>query len=411
MKKKVENISVPAAVVMPEEVKNASQFVQNEYIKWKLKEAEIENHPLKYYTIPTKDGDPFVINCGGVYPMLKKQMERNTVATKEDYIEVRRRWELLTKLKMEKGAYARKWNGVLFKGDILTGRKGQLIEEFGKYKSIEQVNNIIKQEWGFQVSLPKLREFFEANLAEIKDRRARFVAESKDFYLTTETGRVESLSYLFDEIMKLFKETKNIKYSAEVRAIIEQVRKEIKGEEIRLTVDGKIDLTASIQANRTIQELNRIIPINLFVASLVAAKKGIEPTSIMAQLGNSFYNKWNGYNRPAEENEKVVLPSEFVQGYDWAEIEKKNNEKELTAGKTLFDNTLRTFLKKHGVSYEGDINKSMNRLREVLNSEVVQEIIDITPIQTEVKEEEKEKVMSNRDLLRKILKENQDKVK
>jgi hypothetical protein len=300
---------------------------------------------------------------------------------------------------------------VLFKGDILSNRKGQLIEEFGKYKTVEQVYKIVHEDWGFQTTLPKIREFFEANLAEIKDRRARFVAESKEFYLTTETGRVESLSYLFDEIMKLFKETKNIKYSAEVRAIIEQVRKEIKGEEIRLTVDGKIDLTASIQANRTIQELNRIIPINLFVASLVAAKKGIEPTSIMAQLGNSFYNKWNGYNRPAEENEKIVLPSEFVQGYDWAEIEKKNNEKELAAGKTLFDNTLRTFLKKHGVSYEGDINKSMNQLREVLNNEVVQEIIDITPIQTEVKEEEKEKVMSNRDLLRKILKENQDKVK
>lgn len=396
---------------MPEEVKNASQFVKNEYVKWKQLEAEIENHPLKYYTVPTREGDPFVVNCGGVYPMIKKQMEKNTAANKADYEEVRRRWEILTKLKMEKGACARKWNGVLFKGDIIQGRKGQLIEEFGKYRTIDQVYKMIREEWGLSVNLNKLRDFFEENLAEIKNRRARFLTESKEFYLTTETGRVESLSYLFEEVMKLFKETKQVKYSAEVRSIIEQVRKEIKGEEIRLTVDGKIDISASIQANRTIQELNRIIPINLFVVSLVAAKKGIEPTSIMAQLSHSFYSKWNGFAPSAEDGERIVLPSEFVQGYDWAEIERKNTDKELVAGKTLFDKEMRNFLKKHGVGYDGDINKSMNQLREALNNEVVQEIIDITPIQTDVKQEEKEQVMSNRELLKKILKESQNKIK
>jgi hypothetical protein len=144
---------------------------------------------------------------------------------------------------------------------------------------------------------------------------------------------------------------------------------------------------------------------------LIAAKKGIEPTSIMTQLGHSFYSKWNGFNQPADEGEKIILPSEFVQGYDWAEIERVNTEKELVAGKTLFDKEMRAFLKKHGVAYEGDINKSMNQLREALNNEVVQEIIDITPIQLDVKKEEKDKVMSNRELLKAILKENRDKVK
>lgn len=396
---------------MPEEVKAASQFVQNEYVKWRQFGLEIEKHELRFYTVATKDGDPFVIDCTGVIPMLWKQMKKYTAADEADYKEVKRRWQLINALKLEKGKCAKKWNGVLFKGDIIQGRKGQLIEEFGRYRTIDQVYNMVTVDWGLKISLPKLREFFEQNLADIRDRRARFVTESKEFYLTTETGRVESLSYLFDEIMKLFKETKQIKYSAEVRAIVEQVRKEIKGEEIRLTVDGKIDITASIQANRTIQELNRIIPINLFVVSLIAAKKGIEPTSIMAQLSHSFYSKWNGFAQSAEEGEKIVLPSEYVQGYDWAEIERKNMDKELVAGKTLFDKEMRNFLKKHGVHYEGDINKSMNQLREALNNEVVQEIIDITPIQTEVKQEEKEQVMSNRELLKKILKESQNKIK
>ena len=396
---------------MPEEVKNASQFVKNEYVKWRQLEQQISNHPLRIYQMSTKEGDPFGIDCIGVYPMLKKQMIKNTNANEDDFKEVRRRWDILTKLKFERGQCARKWNGVLFKGDILAGRKGQLIEEFGKYKTIEQVHLMIKNEWCLHTTIDKLRDFFELNLADIRDRRARFVAESREFYLTTETGRVESLSYLFNEIMNLFKETKNIKYSSEVRAIIEQVRKEIKGDEIRLTVDGKIDITASIQANRTIQELNRIIPINLFVVSLIAAKKGIEPTSIMAQLSYSFYNKWNGFAQSAEEGEKIILPSEYVQGYDWAEIERKNVDKELVAGKTLFDKEMRNFLKKHGVQYEGDVNRSMNQLREALNNEVVQEIIDITPIQIEVKQEEKEHVMSNRELLKKILKESQNKIK
>ena len=74
----------------------------------------------------------------------------------------------------------------------------------------------------------------------------------------------------------------------------------------------------------------------------------------------------------------------------------------------MFDKTVSSFLKKHGVIYDGNINKSLNELKESLNKEIVQDMIDITPLQTEVSEK-KEEVMSNRDLLRKILKEKLEK--
>ena len=89
--------------------------------------------------------------------------------------------------------------------------------------------------------------------------------------------------------------TKGIELSKELRAIIEQIRKEVKGEEIKLTVDGRIDINATIQANQTLHEFLQKLPINMIVIGLTAAKQGLNPASLIASLGNSYYSKFNGF--------------------------------------------------------------------------------------------------------------------
>lgn len=201
----------------------------------------------------------------------------------------------------------------------------------------------------------------------------------------------------------MFDETKQLKYSSEIIKIIEQVRKEVKGDEIRLTVDGKIDITASIQANRTIQDFNQKLPINMFIISLVAAKKGINPMNLMAQLGNSFYSNYNGFNKLAGEDEEMKLPSHFINSYDWNEIENIHKEKENKATVKLLDQKLGKFFKENDVKYEGDVLEAIRQLEGKLRGEAVPEIVDIEPIEVEVVEQKQPEVSAKRKLLQELL--------
>lgn len=400
-------------IQLPEEFKNAPENIKQEYINWYLYGEQLDTHELRFYSVLDKHGEEILIDCKGIANSNIKKVKRLGGYSKKVEEEIRRRSVILHKLKNLRGACALRYNfwlngSVRKNQNILEIKKEDVLEQFGNYKSIEQVLNIVK-EWGYTSSKNNLTEFYYNHLDEIQDRRMRFQAREKDYYLSTGTGRIESLSYLFTELMKLFEDSKNVKYSAELRAIIEQVRKEVKGDEIRLTVDGKIDITATVQANRTIQELNRKMPINMFIISLVAAKKGINPMNIMAQLGNSFYSNYNGFN-PIVEEDEMKLPSHFINSYDWREIEQIHKDKEDRATSKLLDIKLSKFFKDNEIKYDGNALESIRQLEARLRGEVVPEIVDVEAIEITVDKETTEKVKTKRDLLKEILEQKKKKL-
>lgn len=395
-------------IVIPKELENASQLAKDQFVKWREVSEQLEFHELRYYSIVDKHGDSHVIDCLGVYKMNWIRMGKMAGIPKADFEEVKRRGLILHQLKILKGQLNRKWTleaglgKVSRNRSVFTFRGADMLEEFGKYKSIDQVHELTK-EWGFVISKSKITEFYYDNKAEIDERRMRFVATEKDFYLATGTGRIESLSYLFGELMDLFDKTKAVKYATEIRAIIEQVRKEIKGDEIRLTVDGKIDISATVQANKTIQEINQRVPINMVIISLVAAKKGLNPADIMAQLTNSFYSNYNGFSKLNTDDEPIKLPSHFINDYDWNEIGQIHKVKEVEATRRLYEDKLSRFFKKEGVKYTGNTLESLRILESKLSGEAVPEIVDIEPLEISVVENKKQEVTSKRELLKQIL--------
>ena len=393
-------------IILLEELRNAPEEIQQAYTQWVIADREMEYHEERYLVVADKGGDPLQIDCKGIWTNNVKKLKRYGVYTKELEKEIKRRSDIIFDLKQKKSKYARQWNTWLSGGkrkNVLDFKKADILELFGQYKSIEQVLEIIKTDWAFSINRASLTDFYYENLQDIQERRVRFQAQEKDFYLSTGTGRIESLSYLFTEMMKLFDQTKQIKYSTEIRGIIEQVRKEVKGDEIRLTVDGKIDITASIQANRTIQDFNQKLPINMFIISLVAAKKGINPMNLMAQLGNSFYSNYNGFNKLAGEDEEMKLPSHFINSYDWNEIENIHREKENKATATILDQKLKKFFKENDVKYEGNVLEAIRQLEGKLRGEAIPEIVDIEPIEIEVVEQRQSEVSDKRRLLKELL--------
>lgn len=400
-------------ILLPDEFKNAPDEIREQYILWYEYGQQLDNHELRYYSVPDKHGEEILLDCKGIAAANIKKVKRLGGYTKAVEEEIRRRSSILHSLKTLKGNCAARYNfwlngSVRKNQNILEIKKEDVLEQFGNYKSIEQVLNIVK-EWGYATNKNALTEFYYNHLDDIQDRRIRFQAQEKDYYLSTGTGRIESLSYLFTELMKLFEESKHVKYSAELRAIIEQVRKEVKGDEIRLTVDGKIDITATVQANRTIQELNRKMPINMFIISLVAAKKGINPMNIMAQLGNSFYSNYNGFNTMVEEDD-MKLPSHFINSYDWNEIELMHKDKEDRATSKLLDMKLSKFFKENDIRYDGNALEAIRQLEARLRGETVPEIVDIDVIEVSVDKEETDKIKTKRELLKEILDSKKKKI-
>lgn len=400
-------------ITIPDELKNAPKDIQEEYINWHKIGEELDNHPERYYEIPDKHGDSIKVDCKGVWAMNVKRIKKLGVYTKDYEKEIKRRSKILAEIKLRKGHCAARYNGYLNTNkigkNVLDFRKGDILEAFGEYKSITQTLKLIK-EWGFNIDKQKLTDFYYANLDEIQDRRVRFQSKENDYYLATATGRIEGLTHLYNKLLELFENTNNVRYASEIRSIIEQVRKEVKGDEIRFTADLKIDITATVQANKTVQELNQRIPINMFIISLVASKKGIEPSSIMSQLGNSFYADYNGFN-PIQEEEQMKLPSHLINSYDWNEIEKMHREKEERATNKVFDNEMDKLFKKHNIVYRGNPNNSLQELKAKLSGETTTEIVDVEVLETEVIEEKKEVVEDKRQKLKELLKNKKEKLK
>ena len=115
-------------------------------------------------------------------------------------------------------------------------------------------------------------------------------------------------------------------YSQEVRAILEQARKEVKGNELKLTVDGKIDITATLHGVENTDRIMRCVPINSIVIGLVAAKVGLNPTVIISQLATSYYKDFNGFNQMILGKDNIQLPGDYIRTYDWDDLREKNKK-------------------------------------------------------------------------------------
>lgn len=129
----------------------------------------------------------------------------------------------------------------------------QVVQLFGEMNGIEDVRKIMQERNNVFLSQKDLLRFFAKNKAEIDARRATFLASSDQYKIASEAGRLQILNEILVDLhikyqyyMEQKKEQKAMIFSREIRNILEQARKEVKGNELKLTVDGKIDITATL---------------------------------------------------------------------------------------------------------------------------------------------------------------------
>lgn len=200
---------------------------------------------------------------------------------------------------------------------------GTILELFGKFYTVNDVAKVMGKEYRIKIPEEELKKFYVDNRDLISRRRAEYILQNKDFRIATETGRLEVLNKLLidAELKNKAQGGGNTELANLIIRIIEQARKEVKGNEIKMTVDGRIDINATLHAEGNINSAMAQLSVNALVIGLTAAKAGLNPAVLIGQLANSWYKQFNGFNGNVIDGTTVELPSALIRSYDWGKIE------------------------------------------------------------------------------------------
>lgn len=305
---------------MPNEIREAPDFIKDMFVDWMRLDKQIRFHPEKIVFI---NGEP--LDCGSKMADLRGRV-LSLGGNAVDYEDALRRYKLIKTLSNKKASLKMRYKNALRKlnngnlNPIIMEKGSDILELFGEWRNSAEVHSIINNDWGFDVTLPELKAFQKDNAEKIVLLKNKYVLRKKDFNLATDTGRLETLSNLLHTWTKKFQEKQSVDISREIRGVIEQARKEVKGDELKLTIDGKIDIQSMQVARDTIDSVLSRLPINLMIIGIVAAKGNINPAELIASLTNSYYKNFNGFNALSQTEQQPASIQKFIQAYNWEEL-------------------------------------------------------------------------------------------
>lgn len=336
MAKKIEYTKEDILKDAPDFVLIASPYMQDKYVAYEMVRRELDEHPDRFMQYEGNEGYTYVIdlklvNIKGI--MAKRGASQEAI---NDATEIRTNvmLPLLAKFHRVKSEYFHAFDLHNDKAKALAKLTPMLLDLFGSMHNPKDIIKIIRKKEGYSLGEEDLVKFFNNHKSLIEARQSKYVMRSDRYKVATEAGRLEIINDCMTDLQLKYEEfwSKGNVGSAlnilkEIRALLEAARKEVKGNEIKLTIDGKIDINATLHGEENISRVMRDIPVNSLIVGMVAAKSGIRPEILMHQLCTSYYKDFNGFaSNPVLGSEKVMLPGALIKTYDWGEIKEGNKK-------------------------------------------------------------------------------------
>lgn len=314
---------------IPEYLVNQPLPVKEAYLKWNELDKKIHEHKDRFQDIidPENPDEFITIDLIQAIPVIRKKINH---LPKEEQELIISTWKKIQGLKTKKGHLKKIWNNANKKGSgksIFDLKKTEILELFGRFYTIKELLNVIRDDWGYlEITEYDVQKFYNRHLDKIKTLREKWEAELSDFPLVKKRGRVEQLSYLYRQNKEKYEDNDHsLSFSKELRAIIEQIRKEVEGDRIMLDINQNIDVSITMQANKSILDISRELSVNTLIVAMVAARRNINPLQLLAELQTSFYSKYSGFSGNITKDEiqdNNYFPSKIA--YDWLMIDKSN---------------------------------------------------------------------------------------
>lgn len=318
----------------PEAIQTASSELKNAFVALETAERALSESSYRFFVFEGKDGEEitadlksysakgFILRHGGKESDVKKAQQH-----KEMYV-----IPLIEEIKRCKEVF-----NDIYRKEMLSSVTPEImsyiVKLFGEMNGVDDVQKILKEEKKIKLTQKELQAIFAKKKAEIESKRAVFLASSNQYKVATEAGRLQIINTIIIDLQHRYqkylaeeKEEKALIFEREIRNMLEQARKEVKGNELKLTVDGKIDIVATLHGQENVSRVFRTLPINSIIIGLVAAKSGLDPTVLVHQLATSYYKDFNGFNKTILGREKIMLPGDLIRAANWEELEKQNQK-------------------------------------------------------------------------------------
>jgi len=196
-------------------------------------------------------------------------------------------------------------------------RSQELLDLFGKLYSGTEVHKIITTEWGLEtVKYDQVLKFQRTNADVIAKLRNEYTDNIKDLRLTHKKSRLDELSSLYASRKQRYYETKYKSDYELMLKTLEQIRKEVEGEQVTINGHIQVEHEQAIQ-NHVNMEIMKNINVNDIIVSRLCARLKVNPKYILYRLHTSYYSKFTGFLPDSMgDDEDIRYPSEIVYDFD-----------------------------------------------------------------------------------------------
>lgn len=355
-----------------------------EFFKDDLK--ELANRFNKMSSLMTRQGIAIASDGSPINLMLFKHifLKRVEHLPVEEQIFLEHRFDRFSKLKQRLGAIKIKMKveiGENFE-ELLEVKKTYIFELFAQHHTIDEIHKKLIEESGENsITISSIKRFYQQYRPQIEKLQLDYEKELGAIGISRKRSRLEVLDYMLRKTKQDYDSTAGIRmlpYSREMGRILEQARKEVEGEQIKLNIDGTINITATIESAKNVEQLYSDINFMTLLIARVAARMRINPLLLQYQLTNSWYAKFTGIKR----NESLMdetpdYPSKII--LNWNDLQSKADQKEKhyealkqkfadevefepTVDETIIGSKLREALKMKLKEKQADLDLVKNRI-------------------------------------------------
>lgn len=257
------------------------------------------------------------------------------------------RFDRFSRLKSYMGRLKKRAYGTINNGfvNVLEGRKSEILEMFAMFYTPEEIHQKLIEESGMVMNIAGIHRFARKYRVEIDKLQLEYEKSTSAVGISRKRSRLEILDMMLRKIKKEFDEASGkhmLPYSSQMSRILEQARKEVEGNQLNLNVNGTIDITTTIEASKSVEQLYADINFMTLLIGRVAARMRINPLLLHYQLTNSWYARFTGIKRNDNLMDEVPdFPSKII--LSWGDLQDKaiKKENEYNKLKGDFNNQIR----------------------------------------------------------------------
>lgn len=203
--------------------------------------------------------------------------------------------------------------------------KQEMIDLFGRMFTAKEVHEIVVKQFNIPASLQSVINFREKHQIEISGKIEEHKRTFSDVRLGYKRSRLEELVWIYLTRKRIYEASKKGDDHRLLLMTLEQIRKEIEGDSLRINGDINVNIEATINQHIH-KELFVNFPLKEIVMARVAARLKVSPTNLLAELNKSYYNTY--LNQASNDGTEDMPAYPSTQTYDFDRIRRINIQSE-----------------------------------------------------------------------------------